>query len=123
MSRFLLFAAMGALAGCAANFGGPTPKKGGDSHDAGDPISEATLGLRFYPGACVVIGGVAEDVVSANLETGDAPEKVGTFYQAELGLTLDPSMRRLTGTKGGRHFVISIVPFGEGATISIIGKK
>ncbi len=114
---------MGVLAGCVGNFGGPPPKNAGDSHEGGEPITEAALGVKFYPGSCVVIGGVADDVVSANLETGDAPEKVGAFYQAELGLAPDPAMRRVTGTKGGRHYVISIVPYGEGSTISIIGKK
>src|SRR4051812_22628139 len=63
-------------------------------------MTEDRIGAKFYPGARVVTGGDTSDVLSANLETPDAIEKVVAFYQKEMpNLTLsgDPSNTMFEG--------------------------
>ncbi|MEO6787220.1 MAG: hypothetical protein ABI318_13900 [Chthoniobacteraceae bacterium] len=98
------------------------PKNSTGSHDAGGPITEAKLGVKIYPGARIVTSGETEEVVSANLETSDAPEKVIKFYEQELGAAKDSS-GMVMAKKNGRTFVVNAVPSGAGSAVSIMGKK
>jgi hypothetical protein len=113
------------LAGCSPKPGSgnkPASSSSGN-HDASGPISEAKLGLKIYPGARMVTSGETDEVVSANLETGDSVAKVCEFYQKELGSEGPPGSVHVTGTKNGRLFVVSLAPSGTGTAISIMGKK
>lgn len=98
------------------------PKNATGSHDAGGPITEAKLGVKIYPGARIVTSGETGEVVSANLETSDAPEKVIKFYEGELGTARDQS-GMVMAKKNGRTFVVNAVPSGAGSAVSIMGKK
>ena len=94
------------------------------SHDSGGPITEAALGVKIYPGARIVTSGETPEIVSANLETADAMDKVVKFYQQELGLPTDgPAEGTLTAKKNNRMYAISVIPSGGTTSISIMGKK
>jgi hypothetical protein len=93
------------------------------NHDASGPITEAKLGVKIYPGARIVTSGETDEVVSANLETGDGVAKVCEFYQKELGSEGPAGSVHVTGTKNGRLYVVSLAPSGTGTAISIMGKK
>ncbi|MEO6738927.1 MAG: hypothetical protein ABIP20_01655 [Chthoniobacteraceae bacterium] len=123
MKRILLIAVTGILAGCGPKQSDTAVKPNNTSHDVAGPISETKLGVKIYPGARIVTSGETAEIVSANLETADSSDKVATFYQGQLGLAADPASKRVSGTKGGRKFAISIVPSGGGTAVSIMGKK
>lgn len=101
----------------------PTPPKAASgNHDAAGPITEAKLGVKIYPGSRIVTSGETAEIVSANLETGDAAEKVIKFYEEELGTAKDAS-GMIKAKKDGRTFVVNAVPSGAGTAVSIMGKK
>ena len=111
-------------AGAGSGDAAPAASGGGGSHDASGPISEAALGVKIYPGAKIVTSGETAEVVSANLQTADAPEKVVEFYRKELGLPAEgPAATEVSGKKNNRLYVIS-VNRSEGVTsVSIMAKK
>lgn len=108
-----------APAGAAAGRGAAT-----GNHDAAGPITEAALGVKIYPGARLVTSGETDELVSANIETPDAAEKVVKFYQKELGLSDDgtPTMM-LSAKKNNRTYVVSVTASGGLTSASIMGKK
>jgi hypothetical protein len=124
------FAAFGAIAAIVLGLVACSPKSGdkpasssSGSHDPSGPISEARLGLQIYPGARIVTSGETDEIVSANLETADAPAKVAQFYQQQLGQSADANSMMVSGSKGGKTYAISITPSEGGSAVSIMGKK
>ncbi len=97
-----------------------TPAASGN-HDATGPVTEATLGVKFYPGARLVTSGETPDLVSANLETSDSGDKVAAFYEAELGTKAVGTM--IKGQKDGKLIVVVTSPSGSGTAMSIMRKK
>jgi hypothetical protein len=96
------------------------------SHDTGGPITEAKLGLKIYPGAKIVTSGETAEIVSANLRTADAPDKVIAFYEAELGSKGEGDAQTaytISGTKAGRKFAVSLNSVDGTTSVSIMGRK
>src|SRR5664280_311370 len=127
MMKLSAFAALAALvlglAACSPKSGDEVASSSSGSHDPSGPISEAALGVKIYPGARIVTSGETDEVVSANLETTDAPAKVAQFYQQQLGLPADANSMLVSGSKGGKTYAISITPSEGGTAVSIMGKK
>lgn len=91
------------------------------NHDASGPLTEATLGLKFYPGSRVVTSGETAEVLSANLETSDEVAKVIAFYEAELGQKATGG--KIKVTKNNHLTIVSTAPSGGGTAVSIMVKK
>lgn len=111
------------LAACSPKSGDQSASTSSGSHDPSGPISETKLGVKIYPGARIVTSGETDEIVSANLETADAPATVAQFYQQQLGQPADANSMMVSGSKGGITYAISITPSGGGSAVSIMGKK
>jgi ABC-type uncharacterized transport system auxiliary subunit len=93
--------------------------------EAGKAISPEVLGLALYPGAKVVTSGTEGKIVSANLETADATDKVTKFYEGELGAKAETKggLLSVQGAKGGTRYAIVVLRSGGTTSISIMGEK
>lgn len=99
----------------------PAPPAASGNHDASGPLTEAKLGLKYYPGARVVTSGETSDLFSANLQTSDEPAKVIAFYETELGVKATGG--KIKTTKDNHLMVVSTAPSEGGTAVSIMVKK
>lgn len=99
----------------------PAAPAANGNHDASGPLTEAKLGLKFYPGSRVVTSGETAEVLSVNLETSDEVAKVLAFYEAELGAKATGG--KIKVTKDKRLTIVSTAPSGGGTAVSIMVKK
>jgi hypothetical protein len=115
MKTCLLLGIMAVALGCGSK----------TASDPGGPITEDRLGVKIYPGATIVTSGETDEVVSANLRTGDPAAKVIAFYEGELGTkgSGDPAAYTIAGEKKGKKYAISINADQGSTNVSILGKK
>ena len=123
----LCFVTIFVLAGCGQAPDAPatTPPTTTADNQSTKPLTEAQLGVKFYPGARVVTSGETDSVLSANLETSDPSDKAVAFYENELGAKSDGGspVATISGKKGAVQYAISITTASGVTSISILGKK
>ena len=72
--------------------------------------------MRFYPGSKIVTSGETDEVVSANLRTADAPDKVREFYEGEPGAKATGDATILPDFRTERHSRSMIAINNDGNT-------
>lgn len=123
--------ALGLLICCLAACGSPPSSDSSRVNKApvpGDPLkplTEADLGLKFYPGSRTVTSGQADGALSANLETSDGVRKVAAFYEHELGTKaqVNSDLTTVEGEKDSVKYAVAITASKGKTSISIMGSR
>ena len=85
-------------------------------------IVESTLGVRIYSPSRVLKSQDTDEIVSADLETSDSPEKVIAFYERELRAERDVTGMIMT-RKGDRTYLVSAIREAGRTLVWIMGQK
>ncbi|HTQ09968.1 MAG TPA: hypothetical protein VMI31_07865 [Fimbriimonadaceae bacterium] len=122
----VLAASIGAGCSKEASLPASPPKVRVAASPAPAPVTEAALGLPFYPGATVKGGRAQGKLVNADLETSDAPGKALEFYEKALGVKAiwRAPVTWFEGSKGGYKYAVTVMAQkGQKTEISIMGER
>lgn len=88
----------------------------------GRQMQKAKLGVRIYSPSYVIQFQDTDEIVSADLETSDAPEKVIAFYEQELRAQRDATGMVMM-RKGNRTYLVSAVREDGKTLVWIMGQR